>query len=518
MTDPPSWLDAALPWMLGAAMLAAAALAIWCSLSRMMALDELYTMTLVEAPSLGHMIEGALQGVDGNPPLYLSLGWLLVHALPVSPDSLLRCLNLGLLAATAMMLTRIGRRVADMPSVLIALALLCALDEMVIFALLEVRTYALYLCLLTATIWATLAVVDRPSASRATALATIGLLAAMAHSFGGFYVAATIVPAALFCLTGEDRRPAAVLGVAALPALAVTLVWIFSTLSTQLAVATPYGWIPRPSLATLIQALTGSIPLTLSLLLTLAWFAARGQLAPHLAAWRQTTASPDRAIPSVIVVSFAALTVAGWLGSHIVTSFFVDRYFIPNLAAAALLLIYAVAAARRLAPPRLFAAASALCILSGLAMVAAGSSSTASEMPCVTGEGRFLEDGIDADLPVVIESPHAWLPRNRYAPSRTALYPLDWDVVLNHPHRAPNNAMDFHIMEILKHWAPGGSALATDVLPTAAILSSHPHFLLLDEASRSWFGELRAATPLNATLLGRSPGCRLWRIDLDQRP
>ena len=499
-------------------MLAAGAWAIRCSLTGMMALDELYTTTLIGTPSFAHMVDGALRGVDGNPPLYLSLAWALTHFSSIAPEAILRVANLAILTATALMLTDIGRRIADALSVAVALALLCLINGEVVYALLEIRTYALYLCLVTASFWATLAVVDRPSKRRTARLAIIGMLAALSHSFGGFYVIATISAATLTCWTGRSRDRTLALGLAALPATITTLAWISASFATQKAVATPYGWIPRPTLATLSEALTGSLQLTLLTLLALAWFAACGYVSPLFAGWRRKVAQSEDAILFLILAAYAALTIAGWFGSQLITPFFVERYFIPNVLIGAVLLIYAVAAVRRLAPPRLFAIVVPVCLLAGLAAVATGTSPTAGQTPCLTADGQFLEDGIDGDLPIVIESPHAWLPRSRYAPGRTAVYPLDWDGVLNHPYRARNNAMDFHIMEILKAWAPPGSALATDLLPTDALLARYPRFLLLDETYRGWFDELRAATPLSATLLRQSAGCRLWQIDVGPRP
>ena len=131
---------------------------IWLSFGRMMGLDDLYTATLVDAPSLGHMWDGAIRGVDGNPPLYLSIAWALTHALDAAPDRVLRPFNLVLLAATAAVAYRIGRRLASPGAVAVTLALLLVADGMVGYALLAVRTYALYLFLVSATLLAALRV------------------------------------------------------------------------------------------------------------------------------------------------------------------------------------------------------------------------------------------------------------------------------------------------------------------------------------------------------------------------
>jgi hypothetical protein len=271
-------------------------------------------------------------------------------------------------------------------------------------------------------------------------------------------------------------------------------------------VATPYGWIPAPNVATLLDALTGSLLVTVALGLGLV-------LAPVLvpAPRRPLAERRDVAALHAALLAYAGLTVAAWVGSQVITPFFVQRYFIPDLLIAALLPLPAAEAARRGTRPAVAAGAAALCTLLG----AWGLSQPDGQghIPCLDADGRFLEaEAARAGLPVVAVSPHVWLPRSRYAPEQTTLYPLDWRVVLDWPNRARNNAMDFHIMEILRGWAAPGSALAANVLTTDEILARHGRFLVLDEASRAWFDALRARTPVTATLIAEGPGCRLWEV------
>lgn len=487
------------------AMLAAALWRIHASFGHMMWLDELYATTLIDTPSLAHLWDGAVRGVDGNPPLYLSLAWALTRLVPAAPEQVLRPLNLLLFAATAVLLYRIGRRVASPAATTAALAVLPAVDGMAGYALTEVRTYALYLFLVAATLAAALRVVDRPRAGRTAALAGVGVLASLAHSFGGFYVLATLGAAGLACLAGRDRCAAAALGLAALPSVAALAAWIVVSYPAQKAVATPYGWISAPDLLTFVQALTGSLPLTPALALGAAAAAVRGRAAPFFAGRR------DVAALCAVLAAYAGLTMAGWVGSQVITPFFVPRYFIPNLLIAALVLAMAAEAARRGARPALAAGGATLCVLIGLWSVAGDD--VGGPIPCLDAGGRFIEAGAARDgLPIVAESPHAWMPRSRYVPNQTTLYPLDWRVVIGWPDRARNNAMDFHIMEILRDWAAPGTALNTEVLTTEDILSRYGRFLVLDEKGRAWFDEVRARTPMSAALIRENGNCRLWEV------
>ncbi len=321
--------------------LAGALILVWRSFGHKLWLDELYTTTLIDTPSLFHVWDGATRGIDGSPPLYFSIAWALTQAIPAEPERVLRLLNLMLLAATARLLFSIGRRLADPVSVAVGLAILCAVHPMVDFALLEVRTYALYLMLATATLWATLRLQDRPSAGRTAALAAAGALTALAHSFGGFFVAATIGPAMLVSAYRRDPRRLAGLGLAAVPALAITAAWTRFYAPVLLAVSTPYGWILPPDLETLAAAVAGSVallPFPAAAILVVAWRCRSGLSVLS----RCCLERPDVATLFGSMAAYGLLTLAGWVGSQLITPFFVDRYFIPNVTTTSMLIVAAV--------------------------------------------------------------------------------------------------------------------------------------------------------------------------------
>lgn len=496
------------------AMLCAAGWRIDSSFDSMSSLDELYTVTLIDTPSLGHLWDGAVRGVDGNPPLYLTAAWLLTRLIPATPEHVLRPFNLVLMAAAAALLYRIGRRVAAPLSVAAGLAALCIADSMPVHALLEIRTYALYLFLVVLTLWATLRVVDRPSTARTAFLAVVGLSATLAHSFAGFYVLATLGAAGVVHAIGPDRRRLSALTVAALPTLATLLTWIWFSFPAQSAVASPYGWIPQPGALVLSAALTGAPLLTPFIGVALLWVLVRGvrdrQWTPSI-----LVAHRSASVIYATLAAYAVLTVAAWFGSHVITPFFVPRYFIPDLLIAAVAFIQAAEAIRRGVRQPLAAAAAVFCGLAGFAAIAHGRPVSDGLIPCLDAEGRFLEQkSAGSGLPVVAVSPHAWLPRSRYAAGQVTLYPLDWRVVLDYPDRARNNAMDFHIMEILRDWSTPSSDLATRVVTTEDVVSRHDRFLVLDEAVRGWFDAFRARVPLSATLVAKSDSCRLWDVTL----
>ena len=77
-------------------------------------LDELYTVTLLKADSLPKLWEGIVLGIDGNPPLYLTLAWLIAQAVPAwATVAVLKFVNLVLTAAALLALYRLARRAAS---------------------------------------------------------------------------------------------------------------------------------------------------------------------------------------------------------------------------------------------------------------------------------------------------------------------------------------------------------------------------------------------------------------------
>jgi len=109
-------------------------------------LDELYTGYLLAAPSLPHLWQAIVWGIDGNPPLYLTAAWLVVHATAqiFSWVAVLRWLNVVLAIAALAALFRASRRFVSADTSLMAILLFVALNHDVPYLVLELRAYAAY--------------------------------------------------------------------------------------------------------------------------------------------------------------------------------------------------------------------------------------------------------------------------------------------------------------------------------------------------------------------------------------
>jgi uncharacterized membrane protein len=143
-----STIRATRPLKAACALIACCTIAIFAfrSSARTLWLDELLTMALVQASSLPKLWSGIVAGIDGNPPLYLTTAWLIVHAMPqaVSSVTVLKLTNVALTMAATFALYRASRRVASATACWIGMFLFAALNDNIIYVALELRTYALY--------------------------------------------------------------------------------------------------------------------------------------------------------------------------------------------------------------------------------------------------------------------------------------------------------------------------------------------------------------------------------------
>jgi hypothetical protein len=135
---------------------------------------------------------------------------------------------------------------------------------------------------------------------------------------------------------------------------------------------------------------------------------------------------------------------------------------------------------------------------------------------CADASGAFFESAfVSGDLPVMVDSPHMFLPRATYAAHGEAYrFPLDWDVVVNYPDRSRGNAVDFHIMQGLQNWEPMPQVESTD-----DIIRKYPQFLVLEQPYRAWFHNLGQTRQVTAEKLAETNpvapdeiACTLWKV------
>jgi hypothetical protein len=497
------------------------------SLAGALWLDELLTLTLVHATSLPSLWSGIVAAIDGNPPLYLTSAWLIVHALPpaLSSVAVLKLTNVALTVMATFALYRAGRRVASASACWIGMFLFAATNDNLIYIALELRTYALYFLMAALALLFQQRLIERRQPRDVIALALIYAALALAHTFGIVYVACFALAGGLSQFRDgwhHWRR----IALAVAPAVVVLAAWIPFFLQ-QSAVGRPYIWITRPGLPDLLESVFATrwaMWIAIAELYCLA-SAAIISLKRGGFQFRSILDDPQwQPLRYLILalIGIAGFTLTGWLVSIALYPLFVPRYFTPQLIVGFALHVafgeWLVRLARDHLQARMAAALAMVAIiippaLLGIAMLCRDP--VRGGVACADSAGTYFEnDFVRGDLPVIAESPHVFLPRATYASQRAAYrFPLDWDVVLKYPERARGNAVDFHIMQGLQTWAPMPSIMSTE-----DIVRDFPQFLVIEQSGRAWFHNLRTTRDVVAEKLAEITSadgeqtCTLWKV------
>ncbi|MCA6116220.1 hypothetical protein J6524_15140 [Bradyrhizobium sp. WSM 1738] len=485
--------------------------------------DELLTTSLLQASSLPKLWAGIALGIDGNPPLYLTLAWFILQLLPKAVPSvlLLKLVNLGLAACAVAVLFRLARRLASPAACWIGALMFITLGEAFIYVASELRTYALYLLIAALAALCQQRLIEDCRLPNVAWLALANVSLAMCHTFAIAYVG--IIAAAGWLSRPRDKEFLRAIIVAVVPSIIAVIAWSPSLLD-QLEVAKPYSWILPPSLSVLSDTLFGSGAMLLISILEatcLLTFYVSARKA-HAFEFRKIIQDPQwQAARFIVLLSLGitSFTLVAWLFSRLVFPLFVTRFFTPQL-----LTTFAVHVAfgawlmgnlgrRRTMVVVLCAMVAPLMLRN---MVVHAGASVHGQPICADAQGRYFESSfVHGDLPVIVDSAIMFLPRAAYAVHGEAYrFPLDWNVVLKYPNQSRGNAVDYHIMHGLQKWKPMPQVQSTD-----EILRDNPQFLVVDITLRSWFRNLRATHDVLAEKIAevRLSGtddvtCTLWKV------
>jgi hypothetical protein len=486
--------------------------------------DEIFTVTLVQASSLLKLWAGIVSGIDGNPPLYLTLSWMLAHVTPSSPSVvvILRTASLMMTIAATLMLYRFSLRSASRLAAWTGSFLFVALNTNLTVLATELRTYALYYFLAVLAVLLQQRLSERGRTIDAVLLVLGYAALALSHNFGIVYVGC-IALSGIFSQWGQGWRQLRLAILAPIPAVVLVACWIPFFIQ-QSAVGKPYLWITSPDLGQLLL-IVWSTPLAMCLavveLFCIAGVAIEAFCRQGPGVWRTILTDPRWQFARYVVavaVSISAVTLAAWTASVLLFPIFVPRYFVPQVMVSFALhvafceLIIRAARARstlKIASGTRWAAV-VLPVLFSIILLQRPSH---GQDRCTDAQNAFFETGfVSGHIPVIADSPHVFIPRSYYAGNSAAYrFPLDWDVVMKYPLRDPGNATDFHILERLKAWLPMPSVVSTE-----DIVRDYPEFLVI-ESDRAWFDNLRQTRDVSAEKLAevntpRGGTCTLWKV------
>jgi hypothetical protein len=485
--------------------------------------DEFLTTNLLQAGSLPKLWAGIALGIDGNPPLYLTLAWLVVQLLPKAFPSvaLLKLVNLGLAATGVAVLCRLARRLASPVACWIGALMFITLDEAFVYVASELRTYALYFLIAALAALCQQRLMEDCRSPNVVLLALVNVGLAMCHTFGIIYV--SIIAGAAWLSRPRDKQllRAIIIGIA--PSIIAVIAWSPSLLG-QLEVAKPYSWILPPSVSDLSDTLLGSDAMLLISILEAACLLAACVWARRPSSFevRKIILDPQwQPARFIVLLSFGitSFTFVAWLLSRLAFPLFVPRFFTPQLFTTfALHVAFGAWLLSNLGrrPVIVVVLSAVIAPLMFRSIVVHAGSPVHGQPICADAQGRYFEGSfVHGDLPVIVDSPHIFFPRSAYAVHGEAYrFPLDWNVVLKYPDQSRGNAVDYHIMHGLRMWKPMPEVQSTD-----DILRDYPQFLVIDMSLRSWFRNLRATRDVVAEklaevrLLGTDDiTCTLWKV------
>jgi mannosyltransferase len=285
-------------------------------------LDEGYSFAYAQSDWSG------LWKVISTSQANMSLYYVLLHPwLGIGTGEFaIRALSVLFVAGTIPLLYALGRRLlGDLPALLACL--LFAVNSFAIRYAQEARGYSLAVFLSVLSTLLFVRAIDRPSFGRWAAYAFVGGVAAYAHFFMAFVLAAHL--AALLFLGSRRPRVRHLIAVyAAVAALVSPLVlFVFTRSKGQIS------WIPRPTPTSLIRAfedLSGG----LGPWLPLAYFVVG--TAGAVAAWRALRAGRLQPWHAVLVAAWFLIPVLGSFVLSFAKPIFISKYLIVALPALAL--------------------------------------------------------------------------------------------------------------------------------------------------------------------------------------
>jgi hypothetical protein len=503
---------------------------VWHSLAEPLWLDELLTMALLQARSLPKLWAGIVLGIDGNPPLYLTFAWLGVHQMNSAWAIMaLKLASVAMTIAATFAVYRVSVRATSSLASWMGVFLFAALNDGLIYAALELRTYAIYYLAAALAVLLQQRLIER---HRTIDILVLGLAYAaltMAHTFGIVYVGC-IALAGWLSQTRNRWLDGRSTILATVPAIIAVACWIPFFLR-QSEVGKPYLWFGRPGLTDLLQTIFSS-QLSMWVGLVEAYFLVGAvilfvhrhglsALHPFL---RDRKWQPHRYV-ALVALGILAFPLIAWVESQFFLALVVPRYFMPQLifslllhvAFCEVLVVMAKVLARPFGPVRSTVPVLLAIVMPPAFFCAALSSRDVVrwETPCVDSKGAFFEaDFLRDDIPVITESSHIFLPRATYGSHSPAYrFALDWDVVLKYPERGRGNATDFHILQGLKDWGNMESILTTE-----EILRTMPEFMVIEQAGRAWFHNLTNTRDVTAVQLAKVTNadvtnrCTLWKV------
>lgn len=223
-------------------------------------MDEVLSYLLISDPSVVHMNDAVVSGMDANPPLFANVYWLIGHVVSLNPQ-FLRAVSIVLFALTCALFYRyttalIGTAVTNF----VLITLILSLTYLNFTLATQIRTYSLFLLISFGYFVVLQRLINAPGQLRLLVpFCLLGLLLLFTHSFGLFYATASGAFFAGLFVWSKDRRYLMVLG-AHMLVLAVWLLSWYPSFAIQSEAGKPHSWIPLPTVSSFFTIIGELVP------------------------------------------------------------------------------------------------------------------------------------------------------------------------------------------------------------------------------------------------------------------
>ena len=318
--------------------------------------DELYTAVLVSNPHFTAMLKSIRQCADGNPPLFLTLEWMVARVFGMSEFALraIPALSVTLAGWVVFFTVRplTGPRVAGL-----AMILIFGLSRDVFAQMWNARCYGSFLLMVSVAVYLAMKLGRAPKIRARDCWAVFLTHCALVylHVYGLFFSGVLLVGMAVVgWIRGriQWRLLACIVG-----AWAAFILWVPSML-IQIRAVRGGTYTPRFPLGLFVDHLAFQTPLAVVLLLVgLLLVASLLSPRPGFAIEEagQCSAPCDWSALALIAALLLAVPVATWMASNVMKPLYIQRYVFPGVDALAFLLAIALVGLFKLRPPVLAA-------------------------------------------------------------------------------------------------------------------------------------------------------------------
>ncbi|HAX78643.1 MAG TPA: hypothetical protein DCY88_23125 [Cyanobacteria bacterium UBA11372] len=459
--------------------------------------DELYSYYLLADPSFTHMLGAFHDKINNTPPLYFILGWLWARAFGATELSLRLFSSLGMCIACVTVWVTLGRTYNFWSAAIGTLSVFCT-SELILGQNAEARMYGLFLAVCSLALFQFDKNHTSSKDSWSICLTNYCIHTAIVHThiLGLFYSGAILISQIVTDKYFNSRfRPKLYLSIVF---SWVSIILYIPSFLNQADAGNPRTWIPIPFLKDLIALLTFPPTSFLKLVvlpLLILFIALRlfiNKTDKNASSLRQLQIQQNYYTEKYLLIfayAFLAVPVLIWIISQTVKPIFVNRYMIPTAISWPILLTYlysrifynSIFDDRRIynnsIKAKFLAAQRPIILLALTAILLVYPIIYANILPKEQLPGLNDNKYGDQNLPIVVQSSHAFLQRLQYSPERNRyFFILDWQAAVDNS-SGLFTPQEYKHMEALKRNYP---ELFHNITKSETFIKKYNRFLVLD--------------------------------------